>query len=157
MDVAQALVLTLMFGELRELYQEVILDHGKNPRNFGVLEQYTCTAEGNNPMCGDQLTVYIDIKDDIVSDVSYRARGCAISIASASIMSSMIKGRTIEEVHILFDKLHKLCTGQEVADDDDTEKLRVLSGVSEFPTRVKCATMSWHAVDSAIKSENGNF
>ena len=154
MDVAQALVLTLMFGELRELYQEVILDHGKNPRNFGVLEQYTCTAEGNNPMCGDQLTVYIDIKDDIVSDVSYRARGCAISIASASIMSSMIKGRTIEEVHILFDKLYKLCTGQEVADDDDTEKLRVLSGVSEFPTRVKCATMSWHAVDSAIKSKN---
>ena len=154
MDVAQALVLTLMFGELRELYQEVILDHGKNPRNFGVLEQYTCTAEGNNPMCGDQLTVYIDIKDDVVSDVSYRARGCAISIASASIMSSMIKGRTIEEVHILFDKLHKLCTGQEVADDDDTEKLRVLSGVSEFPTRVKCATMSWHAVDSAIKSKN---
>ena len=154
MDVAQALVLTLMFGELRELYQEVILDHGKNPRNFGVLEQYTCTAEGNNPMCGDQLTVYIDIKDDVVSDVSYRARGCAISIASASIMSSMIKGRTIEEVHILFDKLHKLCTGQEVADDDDTEKLRVLSGVSEFPTRVKCATMSWHAVDSAIKNKN---
>ena len=154
MGVAQALVLTLMFGELRELYQEVILDHGKNPRNFGVLEQYTCTAEGNNPMCGDQLTVYIDIKDDIVSDVSYRARGCAISIASASIMSSMIKGRTIEEVHILFDKLHKLCTGQEVADDDDTEKLRVLSGVSQFPTRVKCATMSWHAVASAIKSEN---
>ena len=154
MDVAQALVLTLMFGELRELYQEVILDHGKNPRNFGVLEQYTCTAEGNNPMCGDQLTVYIDIKDDIVSDVSYRARGCAISIASASIMSRMIKGRTIEEVHILFDKLHKLCTGQEVADDDDTEKLRVLSGVSEFPTRVKCATMSWHAVDSARKSKN---
>ena len=154
MGVAQALVSTLMFGELRDLYQEVILDHGKNPRNFGVLEQYTCTAEGNNPMCGDQLTVYIDIKNDVVSDVSYRARGCAISIASASIMSSMIKGRTIEEVHILFDKLHKLCTGQEVADDDDTEKLRVLSGVSEFPTRVKCATMSWHAVDSAIKSKN---
>ena len=154
MGVAQALVLTPMFGDFRELYQEVILDHGKNPRNFGVLEQYTCTAEGNNPMCGDQLTVYIDIKDDVVSDVSYRARGCAISIASASIMSSMIKGRTIEEVQILFDKFHKLCTGQEVEEDDDTEKLRVLSGVSQFPTRVKCATMSWHAVDSAIKSEN---
>ena len=154
MGAAQALVSPPMFGELRELYQEVILDHGKNPRNFGVLEQYTCTAEGNNPMCGDQLTVYIDIKDDIVSDVSYRARGCAISIASASIMSSMIKGRTIEEVHLLFDKFHKLCTGQEVEEDDDTEKLQVLSGVSEFPTRVKCATMSWHAVDSAIKNKN---
>ena len=132
-----------------ELYQEVILDHSKSPRNFGVLDQYTCTAEGKNPMCGDQLTVYVDIKDDIVSDVSYRARGCAISIASASMMSSIIKGKTIEEVNILFDKFHKLCMGEEVEDDDDTERLRVLSGVSKFPTRVKCATMSWHAVREA--------
>ena len=132
-----------------DLYQEVILDHAKSPRNFGVLEQYTCTAEGNNPMCGDQLTVYVDIHDVVVSDVSYRARGCAISIASASIMSSMIKGRTLEEVNILFDKFHMLCTGQEVEDDDDIERLRVLSGVSKFPTRVKCATMSWHAVKEA--------
>ena len=132
-----------------ELYQEVILDHAKSPRNFGVLEQYTCTAEGNNPMCGDQLTVYVDIHDGVVSDVSYRARGCAISIASASIMSSMIKGRTLEEVNILFDKFHMLCTGQEVEDDDDIDRLRVLSGVSKFPTRVKCATMSWHAVKEA--------
>ena len=132
-----------------DLYQEVILDHAKSPRNFGVLEQYTCTTEANNPMCGDQLTVYVDIKDGVVSDVSYRARGCAISIASASIMSSMIKGRTLEEVNILFDKFHMLCTGQEVEDDDDIERLRVLSGVSKFPTRVKCATMSWHAVKEA--------
>ena len=134
---------------LDELYQEVILDHSKSPRNFGVLDQYTCTAEGNNPMCGDQLTVYVDIKDDIVSDVSYRARGCAISIASASMMSSIIKGKTIEEVNILFDKFHKLCMGEEVEDDDDIERLRALSGVSKFPTRVKCATMSWHAVREA--------
>ena len=132
-----------------ELYQEVILDHSKSPRNFGVLDRYTCTAEGNNPMCGDQLTVYVDIKDDIVSDVSYRARGCAISIASASMMSSIIKGKTIEEVNILFDKFHKLCMGEEVEDDDDIERLRELSGVSKFPTRVKCATMSWHAVREA--------
>ena len=134
-----------------DLYQEVILDHAKSPRNFGVLEQYTCTAEGNNPMCGDQLTVYVDIHDGVVSDVSYRARGCAISIASASIMSSMIKGRTLEEVNILFDKFHMLCTGQEVEDDDDIDRLRVLSGVSKFPTRVKCATMSWHAVKEALR------
>ena len=132
-----------------ELYQEVILDHSKSPRNFGVLDQYTCTAEGKNPMCGDQLTVYVDIKDNVVSDVSYRARGCAISVASASIMSSIIKGKTIEEVHILFDKFQKLCTGHDVEDDDDIERLRVLSGVSKFPTRVKCATMSWHAVREA--------
>ena len=134
---------------IEELYQEVILDHSKSPRNFGVLDRYTCTAEGNNPMCGDQLTVYVDIKDDIVSDVSYRARGCAISIASASMMSSIIKGKTIEEVNILFDKFHKLCMGEEVEDDDDIERLRALSGVSKFPTRVKCATMSWHAVREA--------
>ena len=101
-------------------------------------------------MCGDQLTVYVDIKDDIVSDVSYRARGCAISIASASMMSSIIKGKTIEEVNILFDKFHKLCMGEEVEDDDDIERLRALSGVSKFPTRVKCATMSWHAVREAV-------
>ena len=132
-----------------ELYQEVILDHSKSPRNFGVLDQYTCTAEGNNPMCGDQLTVYVDIKDDIVSDVSYRARGCAISVASASMMTSIIKGKTIEGVNILFDKFHKLCMGEEVEDDDDIERLRALSGVSKFPTRVKCATMSWHAVREA--------
>ena len=132
-----------------ELYQEVILDHSKSPRNFGVLDQYTCTAEGKNPMCGDQLTVYVDIKDDIVSDVSYRARGCAISIASASMMTSIIKGKTIKEVNILFDKFHKLCMGEEVEDDDDIERLRALSGVSKFPTRVKCATMSWHAVREA--------
>ena len=134
---------------LDELYQEVILDHSKSPRNFGVLDQYTCTAEGNNPMCGDQLTVYVDIKDDIVSDVSFRARGCAISVASASIMTDIIKGKTIEEVNILFDKFHKLCMGEEVEDDDDIERLRALSGVSKFPTRVKCATMSWHAVREA--------
>ena len=132
-----------------ELYQEVILDHSKSPRNFGVLDQYTCTAEGKNPMCGDQLTVYVDVKDDIVSDVSFRARGCAISVASASMMTSIIKGKTIEEVNILFDKFHKLCMGEEVEDDDDIERLRALSGVSKFPTRVKCATMSWHAVREA--------
>ena len=133
-----------------DLYQEVIIDHSKSPRNFGTLDKYTCMAEGNNPLCGDSLTVYVDIKDDVVSDVSYRARGCAISVASASIMSSIIKGKTIEEVNTLFDKFHKLCTGQDVEDDDDTETLKVLSGVSKFPTRVKCATMSWHALKSAV-------
>ena len=142
-----------MNNTIQDLYQEVILDHSKNPCNFGVLEQYTCTAEGNNPMCGDRLTVYVDIKDDVVSDVSFQARGCAISVASASIMSTIIKGKTIEEVNVLFDKFNALCTGQEVEDDDDTERLRVLSGLSKFPTRVKCATMSWHAVREACTNE----
>ena len=136
--------------EITDLYQDIILDHSKNPHNFGVLDQYTCTAEGNNPLCGDSLTVYVNIENNIISDVSYKARGCAISIASASIMSDTIKGKTLEEVNTLFDKFHRLCTGQTVEDDDDTEILKVLSGVSKFPTRVKCATMSWHAMRKAV-------
>ena len=135
--------------DITDLYQEVILDHSKNPQNFGILNQYTCTAEGNNPMCGDSLTVYVNIENNIISDVSYRARGCAISVASASIMSKIIKGKTIEEVDILFDKFHRLCMGEDI-DDDEIETLKVLSGVSKFPTRVKCATMSWHAMKKAI-------
>ena len=139
--------------DITDLYQEVILDHSKNPQNFGILNQYTCTAEGNNPMCGDSLTVYVNIENNIISDVSYRARGCAISVASASIMSKIIKGKTIEEVDILFDKFHRLCMGEDI-EDDEIEMLKVLSGVSKFPTRVKCATMSWHAIKEATHSEN---
>ena len=139
--------------DITDLYQEVILDHSKNPQNFGILNQYTCTAEGNNPMCGDSLTVYVNIENNVISDVSYRARGCAISVASASIMSKIIKGKTIEEVDILFDKFHRLCMGEDI-EDDEMETLKVLSGVSKFPTRVKCATMSWHAIKEATHSEN---
>ena len=138
--------------DISDLYQEVILDHSKNPQNFGILDKYTCTAEGNNPMCGDQLTVYVDVKDDIISNVSYRARGCAISVASASIMSKTIKGKTLDEVYLLFDKFHRLCMGEDIEEDEDTEILQVLSGVSKFPNRVKCATMSWHAVKSALEN-----
>ena len=137
------------------LYQEIILDHAKNPHNFGVLEKYTCTAEGNNPLCGDQLTVYIDVQDDIVSNVSYRARGCAISIASASIMSKTIKGKTVEEVERLFNKFHRLCLGEDIEEDEDMESLRILSNVSQSPSRVKCATLSWHAMISCFRSSTG--
>ena len=140
--------------DITDLYQEVILDHSKNPQNFGILNQYTFTAEGNNPLCGDSLTVYVNIENNVISDVSYRARGCAISIASASIMSKIIKGKTIEEVDILFDKFHRLCMGEDIEEDEDTEILQVLSGVSKFPTRVKCATMSWHAMREAIHNED---
>ena len=140
--------------DITDLYQEVILDHSKNPQNFGILNQYTCTAEGNNPLCGDSLTVYVNIENNVISDVSFKARGCAISVASASIMSNIIKGKTIEEVDILFDKFHRLCMGEDIEDDDEMETLQVLSGVSKFPTRVKCATMSWHAIKEATHSEN---
>ena len=140
--------------DITDLYQEVILDHSKNPQNFGILNQYTCTAEGVNPMCGDSLTVYVNVENNVISDVSFKARGCAISVASASIMSNIIKGKTIEEVDILFDKFHRLCMGEDIEDDDEIETLQVLSGVSKFPTRVKCATMSWHAIKEATHSEN---
>ena len=139
--------------DITDLYREIILDHSKNPQNFGILDKYTCTAEGNNPLCGDSLTVYVNIENNVISDVSYRARGCAISIASASIMSKTIKGKTIEEVDALFDKFHRLCMGEDI-EDDEMETLKVLSGVSKFPTRVKCATMSWHAIKEATHSEN---
>ena len=139
---------------LDDLYQEVIIDHGKNPRNFGELEQYTCTHDASNPLCGDQVTIYIDVDDDIIKNVSFRARGCAISIASASIMSQIIKGKTVGEVQSLFEYFHKLCTGEEidrpVYESEDIERLKVMSGVSKFPSRVKCATMSWHAMKECI-------
>ena len=142
--------------DISDLYQEIILDHGKNPRNHGVLEDYTCEAKGNNPLCGDKLEVYVKVaQDDTIEDVSFEARGCAISIASASIMSGIIKGKTLDEVSSLFDYFHKLCTGEETQQtnhlEEDIEKLKVMSGVSKFPTRIKCATMSWHAVKSALR------
>ena len=149
MEVTQAM-------DISDLYQEVILDHGKNPRNHGVLENYDYEAEGYNPMCGDKLTVYVKVNQDaIIDDISFEARGCAISIASASIMSEIVKGKTIDEVNSLFDYFHKLCTGEETQQtnhlDDDIEKLKVMSGVSKFPSRIKCATMSWHAVKTALR------
>ena len=137
-----------------DLYQEVIIDHGQNPRNSGVLENHTCTTDAHNPLCGDQVTVYCDVKEGVIQDVSFEARGCAISIASASIMSEIIKGKTIEEVNTLFNYFHKLCTGEEakaIDGDEDYERLQVMSGVSEFPSRVKCATMSWHAMKECIQ------
>ena len=145
---------------LRELYQEVILDHGKNPRNFRHPEDATCKADGNNPLCGDQLTVYAKVGDDqTIKDVAFEGRGCAISLASASMMTEIASGKSISQVQTLFDLFHKLCTGEEegmVPDEfaDDIEKLRVMSGVRQFPMRVKCATLAWHAVHAAVTGGN---
>ena len=138
--------------DLKELYQDIILEHGKSPRNFGKCSGYNHNAKGHNPLCGDQVTVYCDVKEGVIQDVSFEARGCAISIASASIMSEIIKGKTIEEVNSLFEYFHKLCTGEEpeAIDNEDYERLQVMSGVSKFPSRVKCATMSWHAMKECI-------
>jgi nitrogen fixation protein NifU and related proteins len=145
--------------ELRELYQEVILDHGRNPRNFRRPADSNRRAEGDNPLCGDRLTVYLKLDaDGVVEDVAFEGRGCAISMASASMMTELVKGKTAEAAETLFDKFHRLVTDPDVdlmdaADDEDLEKLVVLSGVRQFPMRVKCATLAWHTMTAAIEGK----
>lgn len=145
-----------MLDELRELYQEVILDHGKNPRNFRRPDHPTSEAAGRNPLCGDQLVVYVDISEDgTIKDAAFVGKGCAISMASASMMTEIVKGKTVEAARKLFDDFHNMCTDDDAeavaADgDDDIEKLQVLSGVRQFPVRVKCATLPWHTLSAAI-------
>ena len=146
-----------MLDELRELYQEVILDHGKKPRNFRRPEHPSGEAAGRNPLCGDQLVVYIDVDaDGTIRDAAFVGKGCAISMASASMMTEIVKGKTVAEAKALFDNFHHMCTdddGDDAADalDDDAEKLQVLSGVRQFPVRVKCATLPWHTLNAAIE------
>lgn len=133
---------------LRELYQEVIFDHNRNPRNFHELPDCSHRADGHNPLCGDQLTVYARINDGLVEEVSFVGHGCAISTASASLMTEAVRGKTVEYVEELFGNIHQMLT--ESHPDCDLGKLEVLSGVREFPARVKCATLSWHTLHNAI-------
>jgi|TARA_A100001037_G_C15123525_1_gene625042 nitrogen fixation NifU-like protein len=144
-----------MFDELRELYQEVILDHGKDPRNFRKPENANREACGNNPLCGDQLVVYLSVdENEIVQDAAFLGNGCAISMASASMMTEIVQGKTRIEAENLFQRFHAMCTTDEevdFSDDEDIEKLMVLSGVRQFPVRVKCATLAWHTMDAALK------
>ena len=149
-----------MDDDVRELYQEVILDHGKNPRNFRQLENANCEAQGNNPLCGDRLTVYLKVDEDrLICDAAFEGRGCAISMASASMMTQIVCGKSVSQVQYLFDKFHKLCTGEieEFPQDefaDDVDKLRVMSGVRQFPMRVKCATLGWHTMNAAVSGDS---
>jgi nitrogen fixation NifU-like protein len=133
---------------LRDLYQEVIFDHNRNPRNFHALDDASHRADGHNPLCGDQLTVYARVEDGIVQDVSFIGHGCAISTASASLMTEAVRGMTEDQVEALFRDIHAMLT--EAHPDSDLGKLEVLSGVREFPSRVKCATLAWHTLHSAI-------
>ncbi len=144
-----------MDEELRELYQQVILDHNKSPRNFRVMNAPTQEADGHNPLCGDILHIYLLVEDDIVKDVSFQGSGCAISKASASLMTSIVKGKTKKEAAELFNKFHDLVTGKlgENPDVDDLGKLAVFAGVQEFPVRVKCASLAWHTMKTALNSE----
>jgi nitrogen fixation NifU-like protein len=144
-----------MDQELKELYQQVILDHNKSPRNFRKMDNASSTAEGYNPLCGDHIDVYVLVEDGIVKDVSFKGEGCAISKASASVMTSMLKGKSKAEVEKMFNKFHDLVTGK-LGDDldiDELGKLAVFAGVQEFPVRVKCASLAWHTLMSALEDK----
>ena len=142
--------------DLRELYQDIILDHGRHPRNFGKLDHPSHFAHGHNPLCGDQITVYLTVVGDRIEDVKFEGRGCAISTASSSLMSEVLKGKTVAEVNALFRSFHAKVTGgaqPELSDtlEDDAERLDPLTGVKAYPVRVKCATLPWHAVQAALE------
>lgn len=140
--------------DLQDLYQELILDHGSRPRNLKKLAGANHTAEGYNPLCGDKVKVYVNLDGDVVKDISFEGAGCAISTASASIMTETLKGKTRAEADALFEMFHDLVTGRErKLDSPELGKLAVFSGVSEFPMRVKCATLSWHTLRAAIKGK----
>ena len=140
-------------SELSELYQAVILDHNKKPRNFHKLETANHKAEGYNPLCGDQLTVYVQLEGDAVKDVSFEGTGCAIFKASASMMTQAVKGKTKQESEVLFDEFHRMVTDQldEESEPNQLGKLKIFAGVREYPVRVKCATLSWHPLQAALK------
>ena len=142
-------------SELRDLYQEVILDHHKRPRNYRAMEDATRHAQGHNPLCGDRVTIFMRLAGDKVEDVSFQGSGCAISKASASIMTTTVKGKTRAEASALFDRFHGLVTGSPSARPDDPElgALAAFSGVSRFPVRVKCASLAWHALRAALRGD----
>jgi nitrogen fixation protein NifU and related proteins len=139
-------------ADLRDLYQDVILEHSKAPRNFGELPDAKNRAEGFNPLCGDRYTVYVQLHGDCIGEITFQGSGCAISKASASMMTQSVKGKTTAEASRMFDRFHRLVTGQGLANGDEGElgKLSVFSGVSEYPVRVKCATLAWHTLRAAL-------
>lgn len=148
-----------MQQELRELYQQVILDHNKSPRNFRKIENPTVALEGYNPLCGDNVTIYLELDDNkIIKDISFQGSGCAISKASASLMTSMLKGKSVDEAKVLFEKFHHLVTAKidEEIDLQELGKLAVFSGVREFPARVKCASLPWHTMINALEGKVEN-
>lgn len=140
--------------ELRELYQQVILDHNKNPKNFGKIAAANRTAEGYNPLCGDRIDLFLHVEDDVIKDISFQGNGCAISKSSASVMTTVLKGKPVAEAEQLFRKFQKLITGEaEAIDVDELGKLAIFAGVREFPLRVKCAGLAWHTMVAALKNE----
>ena len=137
-------------SDLSDLYQEVILDHNRRPRNFHAIADASHTAEGYNPLCGDRLTLYLKVDGDVIADVAFEGAGCAISKASASMMTDVLKGRTVAEANALFDRFHRMVTTPPDQPVEDMGKLSSLAGVREFPVRVKCASLAWHTLKAAM-------
>ena len=142
-----------MSSELQDLYQEVVLDHGKRPRNFREVEGANARADGYNPLCGDTVTVFVDLDGDRVTDCAFQGHGCAISTAAASVMTEILKGKTLTEAEAIFRDYHDLVTGGGHTDPEQLGKLAVFAGVSEFPARVKCATLCWHTARAALEGK----
>ena len=140
-------------SDLSDLYQEVILDHYKKPRNFGTLPDADRRVEGRNPLCGDHLTLYVKLAGDTVSDIRFEGNGCAISKASASLMTAAVKGRSRADVEAMFERFHAMVTGH-APPGEDLGKLSVFSGVAEYPARVKCASLAWHTLKAALEGRN---
>ncbi len=138
-------------SDLSDLYQEVILDHNRRPRNFRAIESPSHHAEGYNPLCGDRLNLYVQVKDGVIQDLAFQGSGCAISKASASLMTDALKGRTVEEARELFQRFHQVVTTPPDQPVEDLGKLSVLAGVREFPVRVKCASLAWHTLKAALE------
>jgi nitrogen fixation NifU-like protein len=140
---------------LGDLYQEVILDHNRRPRNFRAIDEATRTQEGFNPLCGDRLTLYVKLEGDVIRDVAFQGSGCAISKASASLMTEALKGKTVTEARAMFERFHDMVTSEPESPAPDLGKLSVLAGVREFPTRIKCASLAWHTLKAAVAGETG--
>ena len=138
--------------DIQELYQEVILDHGRRPRNFGMLEPSTHDAEGYNPLCGDRFHLYLQVSDGVIDQIRFDGTGCAISTASASLMTEAMKGKPVSDFPELFEAVHNMVTGEDPG-DHDIGKLAVFGGVSNFPLRVKCATLAWHTMKAALRGD----
>jgi nitrogen fixation NifU-like protein len=143
-------------SELSDLYQEVILEHNKNPRNFREIESADQYADGKNPLCGDALRVYVTLDGETVTDVAFKGSGCAISKASASMMTQAVKGKTKHEAETIFDEFHRMVLGELDQDSDENHlgKLKIFAGVREFPARVKCASLSWHTLNAALHGDD---
>lgn len=145
-------------SDLNDLYQDLIIDHSKKPHNFRVIEHPSAKADGYNPLCGDRVTMFITLNPqdpERIQDIAFQGSGCAISTSSASVLTDMLKGKTIPEMQALFEKFHNLVTGKPISEDGpDLGKLAMFSGVKTFPTRVKCATLAWHTVRAAIEHKN---